>query len=347
MRITPIISLGLSVVVGIGAIVLGRIWLSGNADAGSSPLAGVLPAVESKPVETTKVAVSSVLLENGDEIDLESIRMVDWPTKFLPEGAISDLDALRNADGSTPFAKGIILEGEPLLMEKLSVRPILTKLAAQITPGMRAISISVSPDTGVSGLVLPGDRVDVASVRTEIINPVTNETKPIFSTVMRDVKVLAADQVFNEYAQGSLVARNVTLEVTTSGAARIALAQQKGDLVLTLRSEKQDQYVPPKRVVPKLTASKPKPKADFTNVRVIQGENAQIVTTPSASGLSQTLQPSGPAAQVPLAGQPLQQQPRPAPPNLRQPSPQGPSPLFGPGLPQDGQEQQNNRFRGQ
>ncbi|MEO1029584.1 MAG: Flp pilus assembly protein CpaB [Pseudomonadota bacterium] len=337
MRVTPIISLGLSVVVGIGAIVLGRVWLTGNADAGSSPIATVLPQPKPQKVEATRIAVSSVLLENGDLVNLDSVKMVDWPVKFLPEGAITEIDDLKNADGSTPFAKGVILEGEPLLIEKLSVQPVLTKLAAQITPGMRAYSISVTPDTGVSGLVLPGDRVDVASVRTEIVNPQTQETKSLVTTVMRDVKVLAADQAFNEYLQGSLLARNVTLEVTSGGAARLALAQEKGQLFLTLRSEKQDRVAPVKRTVAKL---KPKPapkKAEFTNVRVIQGEAASIVTTPSASGESVNLQPANRAQPVPLAGQPnapvnqpAQQPTTPTPPPPSQQRTQGRAPNFNP-----------------
>lgn len=293
MRVTPIISLGLSVIVGIGAIVLGRVWLTDNADASDSALAAITPSVVTRDVKTTKIAVLKEPVENGTQIDLELIEFVEWPTKFLPEGVITDKDALINADGSTPYTKGVVLAGEPLVMDKLSVQPQLTKLAARIEPGMRAISIKVTPDTGVSGLVLPGDRVDIASVQT-LTNPTTLESRSTVRTVLRNVLVLAADQAFDPNIEGAKVARNVTVEVSAADAARLAIAEKSGTLFLTLRSEKEDEAPKPQPVAqtrpvprqPRPPAPKPAPKPkgpEFTSVRIFEGDNSTIVKAPVAS----------------------------------------------------------------
>ena len=302
MRVTPIISLGLSVVVGIGAIVLGRVWLTDNADASATAISAIAPAVVARDIKTTKIAVLKEPLDNGVQIDLELIEFVDWPTKYLPEGAITEKGALVNADGSTPYTKGVVLAGEPLVMDKLSVQPVLTKLAARIEPGMRAISIKVTPDTGVSGLVLPGDRVDIASVRT-ITNPTTLESRSTVRTVLRNVLILAADQTFDATIEGAKVARNVTVEVSAADASRLAIAESSGTLFLTLRSEKQDEAPKPEPVSqprpiqrrPRPPAPKPAPKPkgpEFTSVRIFEGDNSTIVKAPvadSATGLPTNL----------------------------------------------------------
>lgn len=326
MRIAPIISLGLSVVVGIGAIVLGRVWLTGNSDAATAAIASVTPSVSARKIETTEIAVLTVNLDIGEPLDLEKIEFVDWPTRYMPEGTITERAQLINADGSTPFARGVILAGEPLLMDKLSVQPILRKLAKRIEPGKRAISIKVTPDTGVSGLVLPGDFVDILTIRT-FTNPTTNESSSSVRTVLRNVKVLAADQAFNTNLNGARVSRNVTVEVSTSDAARLALAEERGKLFLTLRAEDQEAApAPAPRVAPRprplpapVPQPQPAPTQSFTNVRIIQGDRANIVQAPVADESSSrpvvlfTAPPSQPErTQAPVNRPPLVLSPPPA-----------------------------------
>jgi pilus assembly protein CpaB len=60
----------------------------------------------------------------------------------------------------------------------------------------------------------------------------TNATNDV---VLKNVKVLAIDQVADERTDKPSVAKAVTLEVDISGAQRLALASQIGTLALALR----------------------------------------------------------------------------------------------------------------
>src|SRR5579862_2005756 len=59
-------------------------------------------------------------------------------------------------------------------------------LPVRLTPGMRAVSIQIDRVKGVSGLVQPGDRVDVIA-----IPPRATDQPPPAATILRGVRVLA------------------------------------------------------------------------------------------------------------------------------------------------------------
>jgi pilus assembly protein CpaB len=103
---------------------------------------------------------------------------------------------------------------------------------------MRAVTISVSQQSGVAGFVFPGDRVDLLLTQT-----VTGDGPPLKATetIVRNVRVLATDQRTDKTsdADGKTVVQsfsNVTLETTPKLSEKIAVAQQIGAISLSLRS---------------------------------------------------------------------------------------------------------------
>ena len=60
-----------------------------------------------------------------------------------------------------------IAAGEPILAKKLLKGGEGGYLAAVLTPGMRAVAISVNAENGAGGFILPGDHVDVIQVREQ------------------------------------------------------------------------------------------------------------------------------------------------------------------------------------
>lgn len=115
-------------------------------------------------------------------------------------------------------------------------------LADDIPDRMRAISIPVSGAAAVSGLVRPGDHVDViGSFALPSSGGAAGETESVTMTVLQNVTVLAT---------GTTTARNrdpqagrqegygtVTLSATPREAEVLVFAQQmKGRLFLTLRN---------------------------------------------------------------------------------------------------------------
>lgn len=120
----------------------------------------------------------------------------------------------------------------------------ITGLAPAIRSGMRAISIPVSAETAVSGLVRPNDRVDILGTFSFVseVNPAEMET--VTFTVLQDVTVLATGQetarqelevVGGSRRRGSY--NTVTIAVFPQEAELLAFAMNtRGSLTLTLRN---------------------------------------------------------------------------------------------------------------
>jgi len=97
---------------------------------------------------------------------------------------------------------------------------------------MRAASLEVNQVSGVSGFVLPGDRVDVL-VTVDGRNP--NEDA-ITRTVLQNVEVLAAGQKTEQQDNKPITVQAVTILVAPDGAETLALAEHEGKIHLVLRN---------------------------------------------------------------------------------------------------------------
>lgn len=111
-------------------------------------------------------------------------------------------------------------------------------LPVRLRPGMRAVSIAIDRVKGVSGLLQPGDRVDVIAVPAR-----QNDAPPPASTILRGIRVLAVGNSL-EYAQASPSpdqqnSQTITLEVTPHQADLLAMADQNTTLRLALRSPRE------------------------------------------------------------------------------------------------------------
>jgi pilus assembly protein CpaB len=105
---------------------------------------------------------------------------------------------------------------------------------------MRAVTISVSAQSGVAGFVFPGDRVDLMLTQ-EVPGGGDGPPLKAAETIIRNIRVLAADQRTDKTVdeEGKTVVANtsnVTLEATPKIAEKIAVAQTIGQLSLALRS---------------------------------------------------------------------------------------------------------------
>lgn len=283
MKALPLISLGLSLALGAGAIFFGREFMS---DAG--PEANAATAA-TPAIQMTQIAVARAMIEPGKLIDPAQIEMRDWPASAVPEGALLAVSEL----GEKAYAKGLLVPGEPVLAGKIDTTGSILTLAANITPGMRAVSIVVSNDTGVAGFVLPGDRVDV----NEFVDVKDARSAPedsrrsadlMAQPVLKGVKVLAVDQTFASGLEGALPSNTVTLEVTPEDALLLGAASRRAALGLALigREEELAELVeapkmapPPK---PQTRAAAVRRAPTTTKVRVISGSQDAEVTTPVA-----------------------------------------------------------------
>ncbi len=115
-------------------------------------------------------------------------------------------------------------------------------MAAVLSPGMRAVTINVDAASGSSGLIWPGDRVDL--ILTQMNNDPNMAVGRRISahTVLSNVRVVAVDSQLvsapNRNAAASLDAQNrtVTLEVDEEQAQRVAVGMRLGRLSVSVRA---------------------------------------------------------------------------------------------------------------
>jgi pilus assembly protein CpaB len=235
-KLVPMI--GLAVVFGGLSIFAADRWIKSQTQV-AAPVAAVV--VQPVPgIETTRIVVAKDALKYGTEITAEMLQEVDWPINAIPAGSFKSIADVTGGE------KRVVLSAfalnEPLLLSKLSGKDGRGSLSNLIEPGMRAVTVRVDDITGVAGFVTTGDRVDILLTRQKIVDvqgengqpaSVTNELAS--EVVLQNVKVLTLDQNADNTSVAAIVAKAVTVEVSSDDAQKVALAQQLGTLYLVLR----------------------------------------------------------------------------------------------------------------
>jgi pilus assembly protein CpaB len=160
------------------------------------------------------------------------------PLDSVPSGAIRDTtDDRKRLLGS--LVRKNLDTGSPITSENVLLRGDRGFLASVLEPGTRAISIKVDAESGVSGLIKPGDYVDV--VLTQVAANADVARRALSETLLQNVRIIAIDQ---EIVQGggasnataAKVAQTVSLQVAPEQVKRIAVAKNLGSLSLAMRS---------------------------------------------------------------------------------------------------------------
>ncbi|ABS61855.1 SAF domain protein [Parvibaculum lavamentivorans DS-1] len=211
----------------IGVLVLALVAAGLAALLARGLVSGNDEPVEQKVVEapTTEVLVASSNLQLGQRIGGGDLRWQRWPDTSLNGAYITRNQspaALEEYTGSV--ARASLLSGEPVTSEKLVTLTGAGFMSALIEPGMRATAISITPETSAGGFILPNDRVDIVDLAKG-------------QTILRNIRVLAIDQRFDEKAGEQVaVGRTATLELTPAQVEVVSVAEAEGRIGLSLRS---------------------------------------------------------------------------------------------------------------
>lgn len=144
-----------------------------------------------------------------------------------------------------------LTRGEPLWWSHVDLpAPGQEGLAPMIRSGLRALSIPISGPASVSGLVNPGDRVDLLGTFTFPSRAHEGELESVTLTLLQDVSVLATGQRLarDEATAGAVRSGGgaysmITFEVTPREAELLVFAQHvKGQLHLSLRNPEDVYY---------------------------------------------------------------------------------------------------------
>jgi len=171
------------------------------------------------------VVVSATDLTFGTKLDKAQLRVTRYPKESVPAGAFSSIDSVA---GQT--TKIFLAAREPITATKLSSRG--GGLSTQIRSGLRATSLEVNQVSGVSGFVLPGDRVDVLVT----VDGRGASRDAVTRTIIQNAEVLASGQRTAQQDNKPITVQAVTILVDPVGAEKLALSLHEGRLHLVLRN---------------------------------------------------------------------------------------------------------------
>ena len=165
--------------------------------------------------------MSEAMLKEG------TVRAIKWPKASVPAGAF---ETPAQVIGKVNRVK--IVANEPILESRLSGEG--AGLTVRLEAGKRAMAVRVDEIIGVSGFIVPDDRVDVIVTTTP---PGVNDNKDarLSKIVLQNKRVLSVAQSTEQKDGKPQVARSITLEVSPEEAEKLSLAYQEGPIVLALR----------------------------------------------------------------------------------------------------------------
>jgi len=183
--------------------------------------------------KTAWVVVAAKDIAVGTRIDANSLKLVRWPSKYLPPGSYT---TTQPALGK--IARTQLYANQPLAAAQLEDADRFVNPGGLMIPAnMRALAIAVDAVGDIAGFVLPRSRVDVLVTINQ-----NGSAPPLAKTVLEDVEVLAIAQTTTQ-TQHPQLEKIVTLLVTPTQAEQLAVAAQQGVLRLALRGVGDDKIV--------------------------------------------------------------------------------------------------------
>lgn len=193
------------------------------------------------PTPKIRMLVAARPLSIGTLLKDDDMREMEVAGDAVPEGAfIGGAESLAELRGA--LLRRFIDPNQPVIRTDVLRPRDRGFLAAVLRPGTRAISIGVDVVTGASGLIWPGDEVDL--ILTQTLQQQQGAESPgrriVGETILSAVRVIAVDQQIShsgaDASASRVVARTVTLEVNPEQAERVAVATQLGRISLVVRS---------------------------------------------------------------------------------------------------------------
>ncbi len=227
MRISSLFMAVLGMAIAGGSAFMARDFINAQNDASKNNSAALVDVI-----------VASRDIAFGQAIEAQLLTSISWPVGAVPKGTFSEYAVLLPEAGKPPRrARRSMSQGELILAAKVSDFGEKVTIVQTLKANHRAMAVKVSAETAVGGFVTPGDFVDIVLTqgRGEGLRAVT---------ILQNIRIIGVDQDANVQADAPEIARTVTVEVTPQQGQMLALAQQAGNLSLTLRNIEGNEDVP-------------------------------------------------------------------------------------------------------
>lgn len=203
---------------------------------------GVQQIMSGEKAQPKKDLVSVLIarqdIEPGVRLEPSQVSFEERPRETVPAGAVTDATQFEDR-----ALKSRAYPGDLILQAKLGEKGQYGA-STSIRPGLRVVTVPVNMTTAHSGMIRPGDRVDVLVTYTNRRPgaPETSRTK----TVLEFIEVFAVDRVRESEASDSskgAKAENLSVLVTPEQAHVLMLASSKGKLQMALRNSSDKEQV--------------------------------------------------------------------------------------------------------
>lgn len=176
-----------------------------------------------------QMVVAKTDLEKGRALSTENVAVRPVPKEWAHSGAITP-DQFGRAEGSVLAYPANA--GEPLIWAQLEGQRTPT-FSARLTQGRRAVTVPVDEISSLSGMVEPGDLID-------IVVSINKDKRNFTFTLLQSVTVLAtgtkASQEEKDPEGRSRTFSTITLDTTPEDAKRVIAAREVGRVTALLRA---------------------------------------------------------------------------------------------------------------
>jgi len=210
--------LGVAVLLGIAASFLAVRYVNSQ----------VAERISVTPPETRQVVVPVRDLEKGASLSQDDIAMREVPVEFVPADALTP-ENYRQYVGQV--LRSPLTHGSPIGSSAIDL--VTDHFSNIIDPGHVAYSIQVDQTNSVSGLIVPGDRIDILLLTSD------GDKRELIRPLLGNVLVLATGQQakgMRSVDGGNASYSNITLELAPRDAQRMGIALKLGELRVMLRN---------------------------------------------------------------------------------------------------------------
>ena len=184
------------------------------------------------------VVVARRDLQRGDPVSAETMAVRQIPTDLAPSSGISP-ERFESYIGSTLALS--VRSGEPLLTVAIAGSDA-AHFSQRLRTGFRAITIAVDEVNALSGMLQPGDRIDL--MLTARAADARNDGHDQTIVLMQDVLILATGRQVHPDLRGDAESSKsperqfgaITIEVDPDRAQRLIVAQRSGRITAILRN---------------------------------------------------------------------------------------------------------------
>ncbi len=191
--------------------------------------------------ETITIVVASRNVAAGEAIAPDNMAVADVDAEFVSGAVITPAQFAAVNGRITNFA---LSQGEPLVAHYLGGQSI-ARFSDLLGPAERAVTIDIDNLNAVSGMLLPGDFVDIMLLQDPPEHDAAQGKQML--PLLQQVRILSVDAIslltreddFFQFRNGSAVLDygTVTVGVNYRDAALLTLARDSGELAFMLRSK--------------------------------------------------------------------------------------------------------------